>query len=33
MSRYLIDRIAALPNVDLHVGTEVVALDGDRAAA
>ena len=31
MSRYLIDRIAALPNVELHVGTEVVALDGDRA--
>lgn len=32
MSRYLIDRIAALPNVEIHVGTEVVALDGDRAA-
>jgi thioredoxin reductase (NADPH) len=31
MSRYLIDRIAALPNVDLHVGKEVVALEGDRA--
>ena len=31
MSRYLIDRIAALSNVELHVGTEVVALDGDRA--
>ena len=31
MSRYLIDRIKALPNVDLHVGSEVVALDGDRA--
>ena len=30
MSRYLIDRIEALPNVDLHTGTEVVALDGDR---
>ena len=30
MSRYLIDRIRALPNVDLHVGTEVVGLDGDR---
>jgi thioredoxin reductase (NADPH) len=28
MSRYLIDRIAALPNVELHVGTEVVALEG-----
>jgi thioredoxin reductase (NADPH) len=28
MSRYLIDRIAALPNVDLHVGKEVVALEG-----
>ncbi|WP_375460080.1 FAD-dependent oxidoreductase [uncultured Enterovirga sp.] len=29
MSRYLIDRIEALPNVELHVGTEVAALDGD----
>jgi thioredoxin reductase (NADPH) len=29
MSRYLVDRIAALPNVELHIGTEVVALDGD----
>ena len=32
MSRYLIDRINALPNVSLHVGTEVIALEGDRAA-
>ncbi len=31
MSRYLIDRIKALPNVTLHTGTEVVALEGDRA--
>jgi thioredoxin reductase (NADPH) len=31
MSRYLIDRIAALPNVDLHTNTEVVALEGDEA--
>jgi thioredoxin reductase (NADPH) len=31
MSRYLIDRIGNLPNVELHVGTEVVALEGDRA--
>jgi thioredoxin reductase (NADPH) len=30
MSRYLIDRIAAIPNVELHVGKEVVALEGDR---
>jgi len=30
MSRYLIDRIQALPNVDLHIGKEVVALEGDR---
>jgi thioredoxin reductase (NADPH) len=30
MSRYLIDRIAALPNVVLHVGKEVVALEGDQ---
>jgi thioredoxin reductase (NADPH) len=29
MSRYLIDRIAALPNVTLHAGTEVIALKGD----
>ncbi|HST45393.1 MAG TPA: FAD-dependent oxidoreductase, partial [Luteimonas sp.] len=29
MSRYLIDRIAALPNVVLHVRTELVALEGD----
>jgi thioredoxin reductase (NADPH) len=31
MSRYLIDRIAALPNVELHTGTEVVALEGDES--
>ncbi len=31
MSRYLIDRIKALPNVELHVGTEIVALAGERA--
>jgi thioredoxin reductase (NADPH) len=31
MSKYLIDRIAALPNVELHIGKEIVALDGDRA--
>jgi len=30
MSRYLIDRIAALPNVVQHTRTEVVALEGDR---
>jgi thioredoxin reductase (NADPH) len=29
MSRYLIDRIAALPNVEVHTGAEVVALEGD----
>jgi thioredoxin reductase (NADPH) len=29
MSRYLIDRIGALPNVTLHVGTEVVGLEGE----
>ncbi len=28
MSRYLIDRIAALPNVELHIGSEVVGLEG-----
>lgn len=32
MSRYLVDRIQALPNVTLHVGSEVVALEGDRAS-
>jgi thioredoxin reductase (NADPH) len=31
MSRYLIDRIAALPNVELHTGTEVVGLEGDES--
>ncbi|MEJ1976027.1 MAG: FAD-dependent oxidoreductase [Acetobacteraceae bacterium] len=31
MSRYLVDRIAALPNVELHTGTEVIALEGDPA--
>ncbi|MBV9840545.1 MAG: FAD-dependent oxidoreductase [Sphingomonadaceae bacterium] len=30
MSRYLIDRIAALPNVTLHPRTEIVSLEGDR---
>ncbi len=29
MSRYLIDRIAALPNVELHTKTEIVGLEGD----
>jgi thioredoxin reductase (NADPH) len=31
MSRYLIDRIGALPNVEIHAHTEVTALEGDRA--
>jgi thioredoxin reductase (NADPH) len=31
MSRYLIERIAALPNVELHTHTEIVAVEGDRA--
>jgi thioredoxin reductase (NADPH) len=31
MSRYLIERIAALPNVELRTHTEVVALDGDAS--
>ncbi len=31
MSRYLIDRIAALPNVVLHVGGEIAELVGARA--
>jgi thioredoxin reductase (NADPH) len=32
MSRYLIDRIAALPNVEIHVGAEISALEGDHAS-
>jgi thioredoxin reductase (NADPH) len=31
MSRYLIDRIAALPNVELHTNTEIIGLEGDPA--
>jgi len=31
MSKYLIDRIQALPNVSLHVGKEIVSLDGDTS--
>jgi thioredoxin reductase (NADPH) len=30
MSRYLIDRIAALPNVEIHIGKEIASLEGDR---
>jgi len=30
MSRYLIDRIRALPNVELHTRTEITALEGSR---
>ena len=30
MSRYLIDRIKALPNVELHTKTEIVALEGEQ---
>src|SRR5262249_51624853 len=30
MSSYLIERIAALPNVTLHVNSEIVALEGGR---
>ncbi|HZP10749.1 NAD(P)/FAD-dependent oxidoreductase, partial [Methyloceanibacter sp.] len=30
MSRYLIDRIVALPNVELHTKTEIVGLEGDE---
>jgi thioredoxin reductase (NADPH) len=30
MSRYLIDRIAALPNVEIHVGSEIQSLEGAR---
>jgi thioredoxin reductase (NADPH) len=31
MSRYLVDRIAALPNVVLHMGCEIANLEGSRA--
>ncbi len=31
MSSYLIERIAALPNVELHVGSEIHALEADDA--
>jgi thioredoxin reductase (NADPH) len=31
MSRYLVDRIEASPNIELHTGTEVVGLHGTRA--
>ena len=31
MSRYLIERIAALPNVELHIGVNITGLEGDRA--
>lgn len=30
MSRYLIERIAALPNVELHLRTEITAFEGTR---
>jgi thioredoxin reductase (NADPH) len=33
MSRYLIDRIAALSNVTLYTGAEVIALEGDQTGA
>jgi thioredoxin reductase (NADPH) len=32
MSRYLIDRIAALPSVEIHVGAEIASLEGDRSS-
>jgi thioredoxin reductase (NADPH) len=32
MSRYLIDRIASLPNVTIHPHSEVARLDGDETA-
>lgn len=31
MSKYLIDRVLALPNVELHTHTEVIALEGGPA--
>ncbi|MEO8673400.1 MAG: FAD-dependent oxidoreductase, partial [Tahibacter sp.] len=32
MSRYLIDRIAQIPNVEIHIDTEITALEGDRSS-
>jgi thioredoxin reductase (NADPH) len=29
MSKYLIDRIAALPNVECHIGAEIIGVEGD----
>lgn len=31
MSSYLIDRIGALSNVEIHVDSEIVGLEGDRS--
>jgi thioredoxin reductase (NADPH) len=31
ISKYLIDRIKALPNVELHTRTKIIALEGDHA--
>jgi thioredoxin reductase (NADPH) len=31
MSRYLIDRVKALPNVELHTETEIVGLEGGES--
>ena len=33
MSRYLIDRIGALPNVEMHIGSEIAGLEGDETGA
>ncbi|EHP38120.1 thioredoxin reductase [Cupriavidus basilensis OR16] len=33
MSRYLIERIAAQPNIELHTGSEIVALGGEERLA
>lgn len=30
MSRYLVERVRALPNLTLHTGRELVALEGDH---
>ncbi|MCI0757111.1 FAD-dependent oxidoreductase [Teichococcus vastitatis] len=32
MSRYLIDRIAGLPNVEIHIGSEIAGLEGEGAS-
>lgn len=32
MSHYLVERIAALANVELHIGSEIAGIEGDRSS-